>query len=142
MYGIYHGLRRYYCKHEYNITIRSKTNFFFVVLFFFFFYRRGGFSRAIIYTSPASRKMTCYGTRARFFSSLLLLLFLLLLFIFYTAFIKNLLTIDFAFVSPTTLAIRSRPGGGGRGGNCFVRRSNKNYKTFIYLRRNYTRQRQ
>lgn len=105
----------------------SKTNFFFLV----FFYRRGGYSRAIIYTSPAHRKTTCYGTRA-FFLPRFPLLFLLL-FIFYTAFIKNLLNIDFALVSPPPPppAIWPQPGGGSRGGNCFVRRSNKNYKTFI-----------
>lgn len=49
---------------------------------------------------------------------------------FYTAFIKNLLNIDFALVSPPP-AIWPQPGGGSRGGNCFVRRSNKNYKTFM-----------
>jgi hypothetical protein len=81
-------------------------------------------------------------TRVFFFPFFPLLF--LLLFIFYTAFIKNLLNIDFALVSPP--AIWPQPGdgggGGGRGCNCFVRRSNKNYKTFMYLQRNYTRQRQ
>jgi len=132
IYGI-PVLRRYCCKHAYCML---EDQFFFLV----FFYRRGGYSRAIIYTSPAHRKTTCYGTRAFFLPHFPLLF--LLLFIFYTAFIKNLLNIDFALVSSSPPAIWPQPGGGSRGGNCFVRRSNKNYKTFMYLQRNYTRQRQ
>lgn len=106
----------------------SKTNFFLLVFFY-----RGGFSRAIIYTSShlaAKRLVMGHALFCLpFFSPPLLLRLQLLLFIFYTAFIKNLLTIDSALVStPSAIWPQS---GGRRGGNCFVRRPNKNYKTFM-----------
>lgn len=104
---------------------RPKDVFIIIIIFYFIILIVVGFAcnnLFFFFLIPRTHtdRTTCYRARA---------LFIIIIFFIYfsTAFIKNLSTIDSSALESTG----GREGSLWRGGNCFVRRPNKNYKTFI-----------